>query len=83
VTSEIAGLSSAVQAQLSADLLVEMERTNVRPTLHERLQSGGWQHSLVLQEMIRWYAPGAIGEHWDKPTPHQLLEIAAELGDDE
>jgi hypothetical protein len=55
VTSEIAGLSSAVQAQLSADLLVEMERTNVRPTLHERLQSGGWQHSLVLQEMIRWY----------------------------
>lgn len=83
VVSEIVALSGEVQERLTADLLAEMERNNVHPTLRKRLQSGGWQHPLVLQEMVRWYAPGALGEDWDKPTPQQLLDIAGELGDEE
>lgn len=83
VVDAIAAMSPEMQERMSADLLSEMEVRNVHPTLRKRLQSSGWQHPLVLQEMIRWYAAGALGEHWDKPTPQQLLEIAAEMGDEE
>lgn len=82
VTSQIAAMPAAIQQQLSADLLADMERRNVHPTLRKRLQSSGWQHPLVAQEMIRWYAPGALGENWDKPTFEQLLGIAGEMGDE-
>ena len=43
--------------------------------------SGGWQHPMVVNEMIRYYAAGAHGEQWDQPTAEQLLAIAAELGE--
>ena len=81
VINDIAAMSPENQDQLVADLLVEMERRQVHPTLLKRLQSSGWQHPLVLHEMVRYYADGAFGEEWDKPNPQQLLEIAAELGD--
>ena len=32
-------------------------------------------------EMLRFYARAAIGEHWDQPTPEQLLAVAGQLGD--
>lgn len=83
VIGEISAMSPALQGQMVADLLGEMERRNVHPTLRKRLQTSGWQHPLVVQEMIRWYAAGALGEHWDKPTPDQLLAVAAELGDED
>jgi hypothetical protein len=83
IIAEIAAMAPAVQERMAADLLAEMERRNVHPTLRKRLQSSGWSHPLVVQEMIRWYAAGALGEHWDRPTPEQLLEIAGELGDSE
>ncbi|GAC1415314.1 MAG: hypothetical protein NVSMB6_17630 [Burkholderiaceae bacterium] len=83
VVEAISAMSPETQDRMCADLLSEMERRNVHPTLRKRLQSSGWQHPLVLQEMIRWYAAGALGEHWDKPTPQQLLEVAAEMGDEE
>lgn len=83
VIGEIAAMSPEVQQQMVVDLLGEMERRNVHPTLRKRLHTSGWQHPLVVQEMIRWYAAGALGEDWDKPTPEQLLEVAAELGDEE
>jgi len=82
VVKQIAGMSTDAQGRMTADLLAEMEKSNVHPTLRKRLQSSGWQHPLVLQEMIRWYAPGALGENWDKPTSEQLLEVAAEMGDE-
>ena len=83
VIDQIDAMSAEAQGQLCADLLSEMERNNVHPTLRKRLQASGWKHPLVLQEMVRWYAAGALGEYWDKPTPQQLLSIAAELGDTE
>jgi hypothetical protein len=83
VINDIAAMSPENQDHLVADLLAEMERRQVHPTLLKRLQTSGWQHPLVLHEMVRYYAAGAFGEEWDKPTPQQLLEIAAEMGDAE
>jgi len=82
IISEIAGMSEEMQNNLAADLLASMEARNVHPTLRKRLQTNGWQHPLVLSEMVQWYANGAHGNHWNKPTPEQLLDIAAELGDE-
>ena len=81
VVAQIVAMSAETQGRLCSDLLREMERNNVHPTLRKRLQVSGWQHPLVLQEMVRWYAAGALGANWDKPTPDQLLAIAGELGD--
>lgn len=81
VVEQIAAMSPEGQAALSADLLADMERRQVHPSIRKRLQTGGWQHPMVLPEMVRYYAVGSLGEQWDKPTPQQLLQIAAELGD--
>lgn len=81
VVEQIAAMSPEGQAALSADLLADMERRQVHPSIRKRLQTSGWQHPMVLPEMVRYYAVGSLGEQWDKPTPQQLLQIAAELGD--
>jgi hypothetical protein len=81
IVGQILEMSSDQQAQLVADLLEDMERRNVHPSIRKRLQSSGWQHPLVLSEMVRYYAVGSIGDGWDKPTDADLLAIAAELGD--
>lgn len=81
ITEEILAMSAEAQARLSADLLADMDARNAHPSIRRRLQVSGWHHPMVRPEMVRWYARGAHGERWDKPTPQQLLEIAAELGD--
>jgi hypothetical protein len=55
----------------------------VHPSIRKRLQGSGWQHPMVLHEMLRFYGRAAIGEHWDQPTPEQLLAVAAQVGDTE
>jgi hypothetical protein len=81
VRQDIESLSEATQATLMDQLLASMEARQVHPSLRKRLQSNGWQHPLVLQEMLRFYAQGTLGDQWDKPTPAQLLAIATEMGD--
>ena len=81
VVDDIAALSAEAQAELCEQLLADMEARQVHPSIRKRLQTSGWQHPLVLPEMVRWYAQGTHGPAWDQPTPQQLLEIAAELGD--
>jgi hypothetical protein len=81
VVQDIASLSEPIQAELAANLLTDMELRQLHPSIRKRLQTSGWQHPMVLPEMLRFYAVGSLGESWDKPTPQQLLEIAAELGD--
>jgi CubicO group peptidase (beta-lactamase class C family) len=81
VVDDIAALSPEAQAALCEQLLADMEARQVHPSIRKRLQTSGWQHPLVLPEMVRWYAQGTHGPGWDQPTPQQLLEIAAELGD--
>lgn len=81
VVDQIAALSDDAQASLVQDLLEDMERRQVHPSIRKRLQTSGWQHPMVLTEMVRYFAVGSLGEQWDQPTPQQLLQIAAELGD--
>lgn len=78
---EIRSLSPERQADLQAELLADLQRRNVHPTLAGRLHKNGWQHPMVIHEMVRFYAVGAHGDHWDKPSPDDLLDVAAELGE--
>ena len=81
VSADIASLSAEEQARLCDLLAEDMAQRQVHPSIRKRLQSSGWQHAMVLHEMLRFYARGAIGEHWDQPTPEQLLAVAAAAGD--
>lgn len=79
--NDISSISHEQQAQLAGDLLKDMEAREVHPSIRKRLVTSGWQHPLVIQEMVRYFAAGAHGDDWDKPTPEQLLAVAAEMGD--
>jgi len=77
----IAEMSTTQQDQLVTDLLHDMIVRSVHPSIRKRLQTSGWKHPMVVNEMVKYYAAGAFGDGWDKPTTEQLLEIAAEMGD--
>lgn len=79
--NDIRSMSQEQQAQVAGDLLTDMEARGVHPSIRKRLVTSGWQHPLVIQEMVRYFAAGAHGDDWDKPTPEQLLAVAAEMGD--
>lgn len=64
---------------LESSLLEEMEYRNAHPSLIKRLQGSGWDHPLIRHLMIDFYAKGALGEAWDKPTTDELLDIASEI----
>jgi hypothetical protein len=81
VVDQILAMSGDQQTRLAADLFEDMERRNVHPSIRKRLQTSGWQHPMVLPEMVRYYAVGSIGDAWDKPSDADLLAIAAEVGD--
>ena len=81
IIDDITALSAEEQARLSQMLLEDMEVRQVHPSIRKRLQTSGWQHPIVIAEMVRYYAIGAIGEGWDKPTAEQMLEVATRLGD--
>ena len=76
---DIVSMSQEQQTQLTGDLLKDMEARDVHPSIRKRLVTSGWQHPLVIQEMIKYFAAGAYGDDWDKPTPEQLLDVAAEM----
>lgn len=81
VVADLQSLSQDEQQRLIQGLLTDMEARKVHPSIRKRLQVNGWQHPMVLHEMIRFYAVAAIGDGWDKPTPQQLLEVATQMGD--
>lgn len=81
LSADIAALSAPEQAQLCELLAEDMAARQVHPSIRKRLQVSGWQHPMVVHEMVRFYARAAIGEHWDQPSAEQLLAIAAQLGD--
>ena len=80
VINEIASFSSEAQDSLESELLADMESRNVHPSIRKRLQTSGWQHKLVVTEMIRHYALAVHGEAWDKPSAEDLLDVAARVG---
>ena len=81
LVGELAALAPARQAELAAQLLEDMRSRLVHPSIQKRLQSSGWQHPMVLPEMLRFYAVAAYGPGWDQPDPAQLLAVAAEMGE--
>lgn len=82
ITRELEALSTSAQDDLVSELLADMDRRNVHPSLRKRLGTSGWQHPLARPEMIRFYATAVHGEGWDRPSAEQLLAIAAEVSDD-
>lgn len=80
VIDEIASFSPEAQASLETELLTDMERRNIHPSIRKRLQTSGWQHKLVVTEMIRHYAQATHGEAWDKPSAEDLLDVATRVG---
>jgi hypothetical protein len=80
VIEEIQHLSPEAQNDLEAALLDDMERRNVHPSIRKRLQSSGWEHQIVVQDMVRYYAQATHGPRWDQPTDRELLEVAARIG---
>ena len=82
MADEVAGLSAQAQADLVIELLADMDRRKVHPSLRKRLHTSGWQHPMVRSEMIRFYATAVHGAGWDQPSAEQLLAIAAEIPED-
>lgn len=81
LADEIAAMGEEAQQALSDSLLADMVTRNVHPSIRKRLQTSGWQHTMVLHEMLRFYARATIGEQWDQPSAQQLLDVASQLGD--
>ena len=82
VAQQIAAMSASEQGRLVELLDADMADRNVHPSIRKRLAASGWQHPIVLSEMVKFYAAGSIGLDWDKPKAEDLLAIAAELGDE-
>ena len=82
MAAEVASLSAPAQADLVLELLADMDRRKVHPSLRKRLHTSGWQHPMVRSEMVRFYATAVHGAGWDQPSAEQLLAIAAEIPED-
>ena len=77
VSADTARLPADEQARLCQLLAEDMAARQAHPSIRQRPQASGWQHPMVLHDMLRCYARSAIGEHRDQPTPEQLLAVAA------
>jgi len=78
VIGELEGLPLEQQERLAAELLEDLIRRKAHPSILKRLQTSGWAHNMVRQEMVKFYAVRTRGSSWDEPTTEQLLQIAAE-----
>lgn len=80
LAAEIAALPAERQAELTRSLQERLVERKAHPAMVQRLAGKGWTHPMVRHEMVSFYAAGAYGAHWDKPTDGQLLAIAANPG---
>jgi hypothetical protein len=77
IAAEIAALPMERQVELTRALQEQLVERKTHPAVIQRLIGKGWKHPMVRHEMVRFYAAGAYGSGWDKPTDGQLLAIAA------
>jgi hypothetical protein len=80
LTAELSALPAQRQAELMQGLREELVRRNAHPAVIQRLVGKGWTHPMVRHEMLSYYAAGAYGPNWNKPTDAQLLVVAAAPG---
>ena len=76
VVAEFEALSVDAQAEWVGRLRTHLVERGVHPSIRKRLDSHGWKHQLVAGELIRFFK----GTDWDKPSPQELLAIAAQSG---
>ena len=76
VVAELEALPENVQAEWVDRLRVFLVERGAHPSVRKRLETHGWKHQLVAGELIRFFK----GADWDKPSPEELLAIAAHRG---
>ena len=76
VVAEFEALSIDAQAEWVGRLRTHLIERGAHPSIRKRLDSHGWKHQLVAGELIRFFK----GADWDKPSPQELLAIAAQQG---
>lgn len=80
VTEMLLQMSEDGVSELTNALLQSMEQSYAHPSLIKRLRTSGWNHPMVKNIMINFYAKVALGEGWDKASSEDLLEIASDVG---
>jgi hypothetical protein len=80
LAAELSALPLERQADLVQGLQEDLVRRNAHPAVIQRLVGKGWMHPMVRHEMVSYYATGAYGPNWNKPTDAQLLVVAAAPG---
>lgn len=76
VVAEFEALSVEAQAEWVGRLRTHLIERGAHPSIRKRLDTHGWKHQLVAGELIRFFR----GADWDKPSPQDLLAIAAQRG---
>ena len=76
VVAEFEALSVDDQDEWVGRLRAHLMERDVHPSIRKRLDSHGWKHQLVAGELIRFFK----GSDWDKPSPQELLAVAAQRG---
>jgi len=76
VVGEFDALPAEAQTEWVEKLRTHLIERGVHPSIRKRLDTHGWKHPMVTGEMIRFFK----GVEWDKPTPQELLTIAAQSG---
>ena len=76
VVGEFDALPAEAQTEWVEKLRTHLIERGVHPSIRKRLDTHGWKHPMVTGEMIRFFK----GADWDKPTPQELLTIAAQSG---
>jgi hypothetical protein len=76
VLAEFEALAPEKQTDWIERLRVHLNERSAHPSIRKRLETNGWKHPIVTGELIRFFK----GADWDKPTPEELLTIAAQRG---
>ena len=76
IVAEFEALPEDVQSEWVGRLRLHLLEKGAHPSVRKRLETHGWRHQLVAGELIRFFK----GADWDKPSPQELLAVAAQRG---
>ncbi len=79
IKAAIEAMPAEEQQQLEQRLREHLQTQKGTDAALARLAKHGWRHLMVESSMLRFHGLTMFGPDWDKPSPDDLLEIAAEL----